>query len=117
MPENTREWDCEHVSASEAGDYFQVMFAKAPASDEEYLLIQRQFESPDNGKCYVETDDPAFCGHYRIVAAQLSRNRFLISLADAPLKNVVVSFNATESDYAEAKRVLLIMAPELEVQE
>lgn len=47
-----------HVSASIDGDYYQVLFeAKKDTSEFEspYLLIQRQFEDPDGGVCYVET--------------------------------------------------------------
>jgi len=115
MGENTRDWHCEYVSVSDTADGFEVLFENSPDGDREYLLIQRHFEPPDNGECYIETAEPAFCGHYRLRNAQLSRNRFRISFGDAPLKEVVVSFKATESDYAEAKRVLHIMVPNLDL--
>ena len=46
------------VSASESGDYYQVTF-EGEVNEEEgpYVLVQRQFEFPDGGRCYVETHD------------------------------------------------------------
>jgi hypothetical protein len=52
------------VSTSEAGDYYQVSFGtKDPGKDSTdpngpdrpYLVIQRQFETLNDGQCYVET--------------------------------------------------------------
>src|SRR4051795_13710324 len=74
MRTTIRQLRCEHVSATEAGDGFQVLFAKSPDSDEGYVLVQSHFEFPDGGKCYVETDDREFCGHFRIQSLHLSRN-------------------------------------------
>jgi hypothetical protein len=52
-----------HASASEAGDYFQVMFEEqADAEGSRYLLIQRQFEFPDEECCAIETEQPDICG-------------------------------------------------------
>lgn len=115
MPTNVKEFQCEHVSTSEAGDYFQVMFEQTPDSDEGYVLVQRQSEMPDGGKCYVETDDRDFCGHFRIRNAQLSRNQFRMAFGSGPVKQITVSFNATDLAYAEAKRVLQIMIPDLDL--
>ena len=115
MSTNVRDFPCDHVSASQDGDGFQVLFEKTPDTDEGYVLVQRHFELPDGGECYVETEDPDFCGHYHIRNAQLSRNRFHMEFGNKPVKQVTVSFNATDSTYNEAKRVLQIMIPELEV--
>ena len=58
---NAMRFRAKHVSASENGDYYQVAFENRDAAsdaadvypDSPYLLIQRQFEDPDGGKCYV----------------------------------------------------------------
>ncbi len=115
MPTNIREFRCEHVSATKAGDGFQVPFAKAPDSDEGYVLVQRHFEFPDRGECYLETDDRGFCGHFPVRSAHLSRNRFQITFGRRPVRTIEVLFSATDSVYAEVKRVLQIMIPEIEV--
>ena len=55
-----------YVSTSVAGDYYQAMFeAEQDADDPDsaYLLIQRQFEDPDDDRCYIETHDEKYCGH------------------------------------------------------
>ena len=100
--------------ATDSGNYYQVLFEQNPDSDQEYVLVQRQFELHGGGECYVETEDPDFCGHFRIRTAQLSRSRFRMALGDEPLKQITVSFNANDPAYAEVKRVLQIMVPHLE---
>jgi hypothetical protein len=63
---NTMRLRAKYVSASENGDYYQVAFentdqasdaADVDGPDSPYLLIQRQFEDPNGGQCYVETHD------------------------------------------------------------
>ena len=69
------------VSASESGgEYFQVLFEGEQHGDEVYFLIQRQFEIPDDGTCYVETHIPETRGHFRIRFAALDRNKLRIQL-------------------------------------
>ena len=113
MPTNFRELRCEHVSASEAGDGFQVLFEKTPDSQEGYVLVQRHFEFPDGGKCYLETDDQKFCGHFRFRSARLSRYRFQMVFGIGPVREITVFFKATDSAYAEVQRVLHIMIPKI----
>jgi hypothetical protein len=115
MPTHIRELRCEHVSASEAGDGFQVLFEKAPDGDEGYVIVQRHFESPDKGQCYLETDDPEFCGHFRIQSAHLSRNQFQITVDSEPVKEITVLFSATDPVYVEVRRVLQIMIPGINI--
>jgi hypothetical protein len=61
------QFHAKYVSASEAGDYYQVSFdTENPGEDSTdphgpdrpYLIIQRQFETLDGEQCYVETHDP-----------------------------------------------------------
>ena len=49
-------------------------------SDKAYFLIQRQFEMPDDGSCYVQTHKEDARGHFKIRQAKLSRNRLQIRL-------------------------------------
>jgi hypothetical protein len=115
MATNLREFHCSHVLASEAGDGFQVLFAKARDSDDAYLLVQRQFEFPDRGECYLETEDREFCGHFPIRTARLFRNCFEICFGRRSVRKFVVFFSVTDSVYTEVQRVLQIMIPEIEV--
>ena len=44
------------------GDYYQATFEAEQDTDDPdspYLLIQRQFEDPDDNWCYIETHVPA----------------------------------------------------------
>lgn len=58
-----------HISGSESGDYFQVLFEAEKDCDGAYLLIQRQFEDPDSGLCYFETQDENYIGHFKVVCS------------------------------------------------
>jgi hypothetical protein len=113
MPTDLRECRCENVSVSEVGDGFQVLFEKTPGSEEGYMLVQRHFEFPDGGKCYIETDDRELCGHFRFRGAQLSRDRFQMVFGIRPVREITVFFKATDSAYAKVQRVLQIMIPEI----
>ncbi len=115
MSHNIVEFRCEHVSATKAGDGFQVLFETTRDSLEGYVLIQRHFEFPDGGKCYLETDAREFCGHFRIHSANLSRNRFQIAFGNAPVKRIRVLFSATDSVYAEVERNLTVDHRRLEL--
>src|SRR5579864_8028681 len=56
-----------YVSTSVSGDYLQAVFEAEKDTDDPlspYLLIQRQFEVPDDGTCYVETHDEKYIGHF-----------------------------------------------------
>ncbi len=117
MNENVREFHCGYVSASEfGGDHFEVRFAKTRENemDEGYVLVQRQFEMPDDGRCYVETNHRDDCGRFVIRNARLTRNQFEFELGHRPARKLKVSFQATDSAYADAKRVLQIVIPDLE---
>src|SRR5437867_12148974 len=57
------------VSASEAGDYFQVLFEQEADNPEtDYFLLQCQFEDPDDEDFYIESNDTQFCGHVQVEA-------------------------------------------------
>ena len=49
------------------GDYYQATFEAEQDTDDPdspYLLIQRQFEDPDDNRCYIEMHDEKYCGHF-----------------------------------------------------
>lgn len=115
MPANLKELHCESVSATETGDYFQVLFETVQNGDGPYLLVQRQFEMPDGDECYVETEEPEYCGHFRLRNARLTRDRFQIEFGLVPSRKIVVSFTATGAVSTEVKRILQVMIPHLEL--
>src|SRR5262245_56707511 len=107
--------DVNHVSISEGGDErFHVAFETEPEGqddDKPYLIIQRDFEPPDAGRCYVETHDPEYTGRVRFASAELSRRRFIAMLERKQANEVDVTFQATDADYRDLARVLRIMLP------
>jgi hypothetical protein len=113
MPPKILELQCDHVSATETGEGFQVLFDQVPSSGEGYVLVQRYFEFPEGGECYVETEDREFCGHFPIRGAHLSRNRFQMTFGSKPDRKIAVLFDATDSVYTEVARVLRIMIPSI----
>ena len=80
-----------YVSTSVAGDYYQAMFeAEQDADDPDsaYLLIQRQFEDPDDDRCYIETHDEKYCGHFLLRRVDFTPQKLSIEL-DRPRDNFV----------------------------
>jgi hypothetical protein len=80
----------KYVSASEAGDYYEVSFdTEDPGEDSTdprgpdrpYLIIQRQFEAPDGGQCYVETHDDGHVGHFHVRLTNFTRTGLAFEIA------------------------------------
>jgi hypothetical protein len=107
----------DHVSATESGDYCQVLFEGAEDGDGAYVLIQRQFEFPDGGLCYLETHDENYVGDLEVARASLARDRFWLELRRGRATEVEVAFEATDQEYEDVARILRIMIPGLEVVE
>ncbi len=105
----------DHVSASESGDYYQVLFEAEEDGDVAYVLIQRQFENPDGGLCYLESHDEAYIGHFKVVRAVLDRNRFCLELPRRKAAEVEVTFKTTDQNYNDVARIMRIMIPSLAV--
>ena len=72
------------VSASEEGVCFQIWLeakdsAKEAADPHEvdgpYVIVQRDFEMVDDGRCYVETHDSNYIGNFRLCLIEFSRAR------------------------------------------
>lgn len=86
---NAMRFRAKYVSASENGDYYQVTFDNRDAAsdaadvhgpDSPYLLMQRQFEDPDGGECYVETHEEGYIGHFRLRSIEFSPSRLLLEI-------------------------------------
>ena len=102
----------EHASASEAGDYYQVSFDDDddPESiDGPYLLIQRQFEFPDDDSYYLESDDTRLCGHVKVRAATLSSEFLYIDLLADEWTTLRIRYGISQSDFEQFERIVTIM--------
>ena len=97
------------VSASEAGDYYQVVFEEnADNSSARYFLIQRQFEFPYEG-FYIESDNTELCGHFDVNAASLSRRWLRLEMPNAKWKSIQIRFAADQVAYDELAQILSTM--------
>ena len=99
------------------GDYYQAMFQAEQDTDDPdspYLLIQRQFEDPDDNSCYIETHDVKYCGHFLLRRVDFAPQKLSIEL-DRPRDNLVsVTFAMAATEFAEASQVVKIISGEIE---
>ena len=109
----------KYVSASENGDYYQVAFDNTdPTSDatdgdgpdNPYLLIQRQFEDPDGGRCYVETHDEEYIGHFGLRSIELTPSHLLLEIGRVRNNRIEVTFDIGQSEFEEIQRVINIIS-------
>ena len=111
------QFHANQVSASADGDYCQVMFeATEDAIDPErpYLLIQRQFEESDDGRCYFEMHDEMYIGHFRVRRIEFSPTRIFVEI-DRPKANVVeVTFAIGSSEFERVAQVVDIISGAIE---
>ena len=110
-----------YVSASEAGDYYQVLFeerdpdVEQDAPEGKYFLIQRQFETPDGGLIYVESQDQDSIGHFKVVKARLNPRCLFLALSGERSASIEVTFDSSPENCTEITRVLRVMIPILEL--
>jgi hypothetical protein len=115
----TMRFHANHVSSSISGDYYQAMFeAEEDTNDPDspYLLIQRQFETSAGGRCYIETHDEKYIGHFLLRRVEFTPERLSIEF-DRPSDNLVsVTFSMAVSDFEEASQVIKIISGEVDLQ-
>lgn len=106
-----------HVSTSVAGDYYQVMFEANEYStepDSPYLIIQRQFELPDGGKCYIETHSEEYIGHFSLRRVDFRPDGISVEICRSRNSVIDVTFSMTSSAFEEAVPVLKVISGEVE---
>ena len=74
-----------------------------------YLIVQRQFEMPDQGRCYVETDNESYVGHFRLRLAELSPTRIAFDIERSTNDQVEVTFSLSASEFEEVRRTAEIV--------
>src|SRR5258707_13852400 len=95
------------------GDYYQATFQAEQDTDDPdspYLLIQRQFEDPDDNWCYIEPHDDKYCGHFLLRRVYFMPQKLSIELS-RPRDNLVsVTFAMPATEFAEASQVVKIIS-------
>jgi len=109
---NTTHFKC--VSVSFVVDGCQIYFHNGepeddPESLEPYFLIQRLFEPPDDGSCYIETSDIESCGHFHFREAELSRNRLRLNTRGEFPRLFDVTFEANDRKFMAMRKALRSM--------
>ena len=79
------------------------------------MIIQRHFEEPDDSRCYIETHDKTYAGHFRIVSATLGWNQLNLEIQRSKETRMEVLFDTSAQNFNELKRVLSIMISQLEI--
>ena len=116
-----------HVSASANGDYYQLWLGPDESEEEDadpnevrgpYLIVQRDFEMPDDGGCYIETDNESYVGHFPLRLIELSPTRLSFEIVRKSNNHVDVSFTLDPSEFEEVRRIVEIIfglkGPELD---
>ena len=99
------------------GDYYQAMFEAEKDTDDPdspYLLVQRQFEDPVDHRCYIETHDVKYCGHFLLRRFDFTPQKLSIELDRSRNNFVSVTFAMVETEFAEASQVVKIISGEIE---
>jgi len=106
------------VTVSADGDYYQLFLGPAESEKEgadahevigPYLIVQRDFEMPDDGLCYIETHDEGYIGHFRVRLADLSRTHLAFDIVRKTNNHVEVSFVLHASELVEVQRIAEII--------
>jgi hypothetical protein len=98
-----------HVSTTVAGDYYQALFEERDESsdpDGPYLLIQRQFEMPDDDECYIETHNEEYIGHFYLRRADFGPNGISIEIDRPNNQRIDVTLAMTPDEYEAALPII-----------
>jgi hypothetical protein len=90
------------VLTSVAGDYYQALFEESRNEtklDSPYLLIQRQFEMSNGGKCYVETHNEECIGQFRLRRIDFSQNGISIEIDRSSNNGINITFSTTNAEF------------------
>ena len=106
------------ISSTASGDYYQVLLDTDGSDDElldpfeqsaPYLMVQRQFEFSDGGKCYIESDIDEFKGHFKLKLIEFSPTRLAFEIARLNHNHVEVNFALTAAKYEEALPIIEVI--------
>ena len=118
MEPSLMRFHAKYVSAAEAGDYYQVSFETEDPGDDvtdphgldsTYLIIQRQFGTPDGGRCYVETHDHGYVGHYPLKLVAFGPTQLVVVIERKSNARVEVTYVLDAVEFNEVQRVVNII--------
>jgi hypothetical protein len=77
--------------------------------DSPYLIFQRQFETPDGGRCYVETHDHGYVGHYRLKLIDFSPTHLVVAIERKSNIHIEVTYALNAVEFDQVQRVVNII--------
>ena len=107
-----------HVSASANGEYYQLWLGPDESEEEDadpyevrgpYLIVQWDFEMPDDGRCYIETENESYIGRFPLRLIELSPTRLSFEIVRKNNNQVDVSFALDSSELEEVRRIVEII--------
>ncbi|MBI3712230.1 MAG: hypothetical protein HY253_04595 [Burkholderiales bacterium] len=110
--------NAKRISATASGDYYQILLDSEDDDDTQaspfgqpapYLLIQSQCESPDGGKCYVESDDEQYIGHFNLKLIEFYPTRLAFEITRKNHSHVEVFYALTSSEFDEALPIVEVI--------
>ena len=108
------EFSATGVSASEAGDYAQILFAGSNNDGAESLVMQTQCEFPQSYDFKFETKSGEVADVSRS-SATLSRNRCTVRGHEGDLSiRLDIEFEATDDTFIELRRIMKMMVRKLD---
>lgn len=105
------------VSGTASGDYYQLSLEGEDYSFNEknleqsgsYLLLQQQFEFANDGKCYIESDNENYIGHFKLSLIEFSATKLVLEIARRLHNRVEVSFTLSASEFEEALPIVEVI--------
>lgn len=102
------------VSGSVAGDYYQLDFGPEETLEDTadpfsvrgpYLMIQRQFEMFDGGRCHIESDNESYIGDFHLELIELTPMRLSFEIHRKCNSHVNVTFVVDSSEFEHVRSV------------
>jgi len=106
----------ESVSASAAGDYYQIFLG--PKEDEDadpfdvrgpYVLVQRQFEMPNGGRSGVETHDEDYIGEFKVRVIELSQTKLAFEIKRKTKNHIEVTYTLDSAKFEKFRHLAEIV--------
>lgn len=105
------------VSGTVSGDYFQLSLEGENYSFNEknieqsgsYLLLQQQFEFANNGKCYIESEDENYFGHFKLSLIEFSSTTLVFEIPRQMHNRVVVTFTLSANEFEETLPIVEVI--------
>ena len=106
------------VCASAAGDYYQLFLGPEESEEDDadpinvrgpYLMVQRQFEMFNGGRCYIESLDDNYVGEFPLKLTDLSPTCLAFEIVRTNNNHVHVSLALDASTFGEVRRIAEII--------